>query len=209
MPHLTAVTDEHQATALENVGLIAYTLRYFRVPTNSDYTFDDAMQDGWFGLVKAVAKHDPSKGSLSNYAMSHIRRQVDLGRARAAEQVMRSDIRRGRPFVAGRRPLSIDRENSSSDSRRIIDELQSTDSTDDEAVSSALVSSMIERGRAVCRNAVDTDILESLIRPERKTVLRSEIGRRHGLTVDAVRAREKTLLVRLAAVLSDGLASAA
>jgi RNA polymerase sigma factor (sigma-70 family) len=71
-----------QATAVEqNMGLVRMVVRRMRVPEG---LVDDALQDGVFGLARAVQKYDAASGyAFSTYATAWVRQAVQRGRGDA------------------------------------------------------------------------------------------------------------------------------
>lgn len=72
--------DEYARTKLieENMGLVyKYARKYYgyihMFPHLLSISFDDLLSEGTRGLIKAIDKYNPSKGSFSNYAIRWIR----------------------------------------------------------------------------------------------------------------------------------------
>lgn len=68
------------ATVLENdlvsknLGLVKEIVRQFRPPNRTEY--DEYVQVGTIGLLKAIRKHDPARGALSTIAWRHIKWEI-------------------------------------------------------------------------------------------------------------------------------------
>ena len=43
------------------------------LPISRDLTFDDLLQEGYFGIVRGIEKYDPQKGSLKSYVYRWVR----------------------------------------------------------------------------------------------------------------------------------------
>jgi DNA-directed RNA polymerase specialized sigma24 family protein len=75
------LTDHERWLAEQNLGLVyEVILRRFRYLHGDDR--DDAVQDGFLGLVRAIRGHDRSKGELSTYADPWITKAINEGRGR-------------------------------------------------------------------------------------------------------------------------------
>ena len=70
------MTDlEREKMILDNIGLAHKEARkYSNLEPNLDY--DDLLQSGYIGLIKAVDKFDPEKGSFATYATYWILREI-------------------------------------------------------------------------------------------------------------------------------------
>lgn len=80
----TGLTPAQAEMVMANTGLIGFVLKRTRWLVGGVYTEQDAWQDGFFGLVRAVQKFDPSLGyRFSTYAPAQIKSAIQHGRGRA------------------------------------------------------------------------------------------------------------------------------
>lgn len=202
-PHFAgdAIDDEHYQMALANRGLIGFTIKRFRVRVDSDYTADDAFQDGWGGLVRAAQKFDPDKGfRFATYAIVHIRAAIQQGRGNHSGVNYRRNERTKARHID---EVSLDAE--------IADGASTYDLVADEAdtAAAALDAVMSEtlrtRGHLACRDRLDRAIFDLMIDPNEHWYpgsIARELEAEFGASTEAVRRRYVGLLGRLREILS-------
>lgn len=97
------LTDEQRRRVEENTGLVGFVLRRRNTPTAD---WDDAFQDGTFGLIRAAQMFDPAKGfRFSTYAYRWIQQSIQRGRAEVLGSGFRRSVERGTDWLA---PASLD-----------------------------------------------------------------------------------------------------
>lgn len=62
--------------ALKNSALVRWTIKEFGFFTARDQEFQDLVQIGFVGLLRAAKLYDPTKGEFSTYAVTAIRREI-------------------------------------------------------------------------------------------------------------------------------------
>ena len=68
--------DNREKMIVDNLSLVRYVCKKINCP---QHLFDDCVQEGTIGLIKAVDGFDPSLGySFSTYAFIHIKNRVLL-----------------------------------------------------------------------------------------------------------------------------------
>lgn len=156
--------------------------------------YDDAFQDGVFGLLRAVQGFDPDRGfRLSSYAIPWIRKAITDGHERAMGLGYRQALADG---VEWEPPLSVDVTGAS----RRLDAIRSGDAPEVDAITRVRA---LAAGRAlldVSRDDLDRQLVARFLGAE---VPVAELARAHGVTPQAVYVREKTLRARAAEVLAD------
>lgn len=65
---------EENDLIINNLGLVKEIVRRFKPQNRTEY--DEYIQVGSIGLLKAIRKHDPVKGALSTIAWHHIRWEI-------------------------------------------------------------------------------------------------------------------------------------
>lgn len=83
LTHWNDMTPEQRRLFDANTDLVKWTVnhRCFGM-LGRNYTFDDAVQDGYLGLLRAAQKFDPERGfKFSTYALDWIRSAIQKGRA--------------------------------------------------------------------------------------------------------------------------------
>ena len=68
----TAAHCSHQTLVEENMKLVLFVVRKYALPHN----FDDLVQEGNIGLIKAAETFDESKGAFSTWAIVHIKAAI-------------------------------------------------------------------------------------------------------------------------------------
>lgn len=84
---------------LENRGLVGFTIKRFfsAVLATELVRFDDMLQYGMIGLIKAAERYDPGKAEFSTYAVWWIRQSIDRG-IKDSEYTIRVPIHRIEEF---------------------------------------------------------------------------------------------------------------
>lgn len=67
-------SNVEQTLLAQNTGLVVKLARSFKPRTKEE--LDDLVQIGHIGLLKAIRKHDPSKGKLTTIAWGYIRWEI-------------------------------------------------------------------------------------------------------------------------------------
>lgn len=186
--------------ALANKELIGGAIRRFGIVVNSDYTADDAHQDGWFGLVRAAERFDPARGfKFSTLAYRMILTEIRRGQARAQGNNLRSALRSGRDYEA---PLSLDFDASGEgDGGCLGDTIAATDRVDDAAVARAQLAEVHELVPVLCRDDVERELMAALLDPDdhrTATALAEAIAESHGISRQAVSQRRVRLVAKFA-----------
>lgn len=68
--------EERDRKVVENMGLVYHAAKEFKCP---DGHFEDMIQEGMYGLVKAVNdfdKYDPNRATWATFALTYIRREM-------------------------------------------------------------------------------------------------------------------------------------
>ncbi|NPA16873.1 sigma-70 family RNA polymerase sigma factor [Persephonella sp.] len=130
---------------LENLSLVKKVASkiYYRLP-KGDIEFDDLVNVGVIGLIKAIEKYNKDKAKFSTYAYIKIRGEI-LDYLRSLDIVprtVRDKIKKEKPIEEGKPVpvsntavmVSIEKALSSDDSFRIIDTLVSSRETPEEEV---------------------------------------------------------------------------
>ncbi len=74
------LTEEQRRTVEANLALAVWMVRRQNVPA---WDFDDALQDATIGLMRAVQRFDPARGTrLSTYAVAAMRNELSRGRGK-------------------------------------------------------------------------------------------------------------------------------
>lgn len=68
----TKITEEE--LIVNNMGLVKKIAKMFRPPNRTEY--EEYIQVGRIGLMKAIRKHIPEKGALSTIAWNHIKWEI-------------------------------------------------------------------------------------------------------------------------------------
>ena len=68
----TQITEEE--LIINNMGLVKKIAKMFRPPNRTEY--DEYVQVGRIGLMKAIRKHIPAKGKLTTIAWGHIKWEI-------------------------------------------------------------------------------------------------------------------------------------
>ncbi len=136
---------ERDRLILENISLVKKVASkiYYRLP-KGDIEFDDLVNVGVIGLIKAIEKYDKNKAKFSTYAYIKIRGEI-LDYLRSLDIVprtVRDKIKKEPPLEEGKPvPLSntavmisIEKALSSDESLKIIDTLVSNRDTPEEEV---------------------------------------------------------------------------
>jgi hypothetical protein len=195
------VPDEVNDIALANTGLIAFVIERFRLPTNDDYTFDDAWQDGWFGLVRAVQNFDPSRGfKFSTFAVAEIRSAVQKGRGRHEGLNYRHEERvgAGTGLTLVDRELSIDAPNGQGET--IADRIPATGCVEDQAIAASHLSLIRDAAASICDDDIDRAIFDRIVDADETATgieIQRAVAESHGITFDAAYRRRRKLLGRI------------
>ncbi|HHG74842.1 MAG TPA: sigma-70 family RNA polymerase sigma factor [Persephonella sp.] len=136
---------EREKLILENISLVKKVASkiYYRLP-KGDIEFDDLVNVGVIGLMKAIEKYDSDKAKFSTYAYIKIRGEI-LDYLRSLDIVprtVRDKIKKEPPLEEGKSvPLSntavmvsIEKALSSDESLKIVDTLVSKRETPEEEV---------------------------------------------------------------------------
>ncbi|WP_456464457.1 sigma-70 family RNA polymerase sigma factor [Persephonella sp.] len=136
---------EREKLILDNISLVKKVASkiYYRLP-KGDIEFDDLVNVGVIGLMKAIKKYDKDKAKFSTYAYIKIRGEI-LDYLRSLDIVprtVRDKIKKETPLEEGKTvPLSntavmvsIEKALSSDDSLKIVDTLVSEKETPEEEV---------------------------------------------------------------------------
>ncbi len=136
---------EREKLILDNISLVKKVASkiYYRLP-KGDIEFDDLVNVGVIGLMKAIQKYDKDKAKFSTYAYIKIRGEI-LDYLRSLDIVprtVRDKIKKETPLEEGKTvPLSntavmvsIEKALSSDDSLKIVDTLVSEKETPEEEV---------------------------------------------------------------------------
>lgn len=204
---MTAVlTAPEQTMVAANHGLISFTIqRFHKHQINDIYTYDDAWQDGYFGLIRAVQKFDPDRGiKFSTYAVTWIRQGIQRGVGALEGSNWRRENVGAEKFRLGLdpRPLSLDWGYTAAAGEDDTGDLAATLIADSDPASEAVDNLTLAHVRAVgeaqCRDRLDLDILTELF-DGNTAGSAARIAREHGISGEAVRLRRMRLLARIRA----------
>ena len=195
----TELTSEQREMVAANLGLVGFAVPKW-ARTSAAYDFDDAFNDGFFGLVRAAQLFRPELGHrFSTYAVIWIRQAMQRGFDSVEGSNYRRVERSGDDWVA---PLSLDYEYDSP-------------SADDGPVSLAgliadgdpepdeLTARRLDAERAVrlvresCRTEIERDLVEEMMAadvPQAEVIVR--LAARHGVGLEAVRWHWRNLRAR-------------
>lgn len=196
---LPPLTDDQRAMVEANTGLIAFVLNRRRTPVSE---WDDAFQDGVFGLMRAAQKFDPDRGfQFSTYAVTWIRQAVQKGRGVAEGANYRSAADwYGTEY---RPPVSIDAEITTKgavDSQTLGSYLRDDGPEPDELAVDVLYLEQVEaEARRLCRDRVDSAILDALLSGLPVSEARRDqlVAEALGMTAMGVRYRRRKFQDRL------------
>lgn len=199
------LTDEQQAMVAANHGLIGWTItRFCKHRITGMHTYEDAWQDGWFGLVRAVEKFEPERGlKFSTYATTWIRQAVDRGCGDFEGKNWRRENvgpEKGR-LGLDPRALSLDHPTGDDEGApmSLAGILVSDDDPASEACNSLIIDALRAQGAAQCRDDLDRDVLAMLLAGSPPRAM-AALARKHGKTNEAVRLRKMRLISRLRGV---------
>lgn len=148
-------SDDQRDTVAANLGLIAWVLQRSRVP---DDRWDDAFQDGVFGLATAARKFDPSRGvKFSTYAVNWIRQAVQRGYG--VEQGV--NVRRVMFYGGDMPPRPVSLDVPQDEDGRGSPVPVADDDPECDAVEAAAFAETWRRLRAVCRDRIDEAIVDA------------------------------------------------
>ncbi len=168
--------------AEQHIGLVFHWARACkRRKLYQDTDLADLIQEGYFGLVKAVQKYDPTKCQFSTYATKWIRKYIREFRLRS----------RGSGFVPcdSRRIDNLD----------IMDAEEAAHEAADNPLKSAIDSEMASTIACVV-GALDErtrDIVTARFGILRRRETYREIGKRHGISGARVQQIEKKALAKM------------
>ena len=136
---------EREKLILDNISLVKKVASkiYYRLP-KGDIEFDDLVNVGVIGLMKAIQKYDKDKAKFSTYAYIKIRGEI-LDYLRSLDIVprtVRDKIKKEKPLEEGKPVpvsntavmVSIEKALSSDESLKIVDTLVSNRETPEEEV---------------------------------------------------------------------------
>ena len=176
----TGLTPAQAELAQANTGLIGWTLKRYPHLVGGLYTADDAFQDGFIGLCRAVQTFDPTRAQLSTVAVPRIRVYVVRGRGAFEGK----DYRRA--WLDGTVDLLP--------GRGALDEALVADvDVEASALAGASLDSVLERASALCHDDLDRAALAALMDGTPAAV----VARAHGVTRMTAGRRQATLVARL------------
>jgi DNA-directed RNA polymerase sigma subunit (sigma70/sigma32) len=188
------LTDAERAEVTANLGLVHHVVkRRFGHLRGSDR--EDALQDGTFGLIRAVRSYDPAKGALSTHAVLWIAKSIRDGRGQLEGVNYRRAVTQGAPLPALR---SLDAPlNDDGDGDTVADVVSDRDAPDfTEGVVSRIDAAV---AAPLIRRAIGSSRAADHLRPT------SEVARRDDIGEPAVRKRRR----REAAIAASALRDAA
>jgi hypothetical protein len=150
------LTDDQRARVEANLGLIQLVLTKRATPTQD---WDDAWQDGIFGLARAAQKYDPSLGyTFGTYAVTWIRQSVQVGKGRREGSAFRrSRLGNGGSGVWDP-PVSLDAPRSD-DGWSLSELLAADDDPAADAATTADSAAMVRAALGLCTDDVDRAIV--------------------------------------------------
>jgi RNA polymerase sigma factor (sigma-70 family) len=185
------LTDAERDMVTANTGLISKVLQLRHTP---EHQWEDAYQDGMFGLMRAAQKFDPAKGfTFATYAVFWIRQAVGRG----AETFEGINYRRTRPSKGGTGvyvpPVSLDAPMGDADEVTGADRLAAIDDPESDALAAESYERLLALCRRACRDELDRKVLAGLISGESVAVIATAAGVSRG-TVAMRRERIATYL---------------
>jgi hypothetical protein len=186
------LTDEQRKLVEDNVALVPFVLRKYGTG-GSDW--DDAVGDGYCGLIRAAQRFDPTKARFSTYAVRWIRAGVQQGRLVAEGKNFRRAMGSGRGTAfrtAWHRPVSLDAPIAGMDDVALIDLVADDNGRVDPEVETGLID-RIHDTWWICRDQIDHDVLDAVVAGETLTA----VARRHGMTPAGVSHRKRRVLGQL------------
>lgn len=198
-----SLTPEQQAMVDANLGLVRFAVGKW-AQRDGSYTFDDAFQDGVFGLARAAQLFEPERGyRFSTYALPWIQQAMGRGRG-FAEGV---NYRRGAEGRASYEPpMSLDYEwtllggggATVETGLSLVDVVADPEPLPDElAARRTDAQRMVGVVRGQCRSSLDVELVDELLADDRPHAQAfRELAARRGVTIDMVRRRWRDLRAR-------------
>ena len=183
------MTAEQWGVVAANTGLVKMVLSRMRRTRPEDW--DDAYQDGLFGLMRAAQKFDPRRGvRFSTYAVPHVRQAVMRGRGRALGRNYRRAVDAG--LVAEwSDPASLDALVSGADDVTLAGVIQADEDTEGDALARATFDAAARRLERACRDDVDRAAAARVLGFDQRS--REEVVPALGISRETLRLREKRL----------------
>lgn len=142
------LTYAEEDLVVENMALVHWTVRRLGC---SPAEYDDRVQDGMFGLMRAAQLYDPSRGAFSTHAVPWIRQSIGRGRDTELGSARRSALRNGDEW---RRPIALDA--SDGDRSTLADTLIATEADPAEHAEQSVA---VAAAFAACTDDLDRAVL--------------------------------------------------
>lgn len=198
--NLPTITPALAAQIAEHERLIRWTIRHRARPLiQGGYTADDAWQDGWLGLAKAVATYGTDHPRFPLRAISCIWHEICRGRGIAEGRNWRRAPER-RDWID--RAATRSTETWVAEDQTIGDLLEAPDPAPDQAALDADdLARAVAAGRRACGDHIDRAVLAWILNPydERPARLVAQCLHRHP---EAIRRRRMRLTDRMARALT-------
>lgn len=188
------LSDERRALVDRNMGLIGMTMKeFFKLPERD---WEDAFQNGYFGLLKAAQRYDFGRGiRFSTYAVNWIRREI--GRGRAIDVNERRSIVQRRPIE---HPLSLNVQSSFAPEYEIGDLLVARGSESGSLATANVAARAVMRAAVhLCDDAIDLTVVQSIVDAgldgQRPNL--AALARKHGLSDRVLHRRYRRIISHL------------
>lgn len=198
------LSEEVRSIVDANTGLIDFTINRFGFDSSNGYTRADAWQDGYLGLIDAVRRWKPERGSLATIAVIYIFKAIRSGRGQFGGIDYRRSRRNGQRVEI---PLSLDRP-ATGQTDTLADSLMADPdaSPESEALRASLLATIAEVGHALCATDLERAVLEALLDFDDHRLPAAKhrtVAANFGVQAEHVRRVQHRLFARIRAALAD------
>lgn len=182
----TRLTPEQQAVVESNLRLISVVVK----PGSPNY--EDAWQNAVFGLARAAQKFDPAKGfKFSTYAMWWIRQSVQRNGQLESVHGPRNARRAAKDGEVLAPLVALDAPIGDEGGATVGDRIAAPDDVEDEALTRAGLSELVDRLLGCCKDDIDRQIVAALL--ARSPPTNHDLAALTGITAEACRQRKDRL----------------